>query len=153
MTRLRMDRVRARLSGIPFDYPLHPYTFRLADYFIGGSEHVPIVEGIDHISKTVEIQDIQQALGQMHLSSGITKGSGVVIVAPLLPGQASMFSMCIPDEDFDYGLLMDSGGGPDGVTLDDAYTDEMDMTDIGRIFYATPHKLHSVFDLFGFSML
>ena len=153
MARLSMDRVRACLFGIPFDYPLHSYTFRLANYFIGGSEHVPIVEGIDHISKTVEIQDIQQALGQMHLSSGITKGSGVVIVAPLLPGHAGMFSMCIPNEDFDYGLLMDSGGGPDGVTLDDAYTDEMDMTSIGRILDSTPHRLHSVFDLFGFSML
>ena len=41
MARLRMDRVRAHLFSIPFDYPLQPYTFRLADYFIRGSEHVP----------------------------------------------------------------------------------------------------------------
>ena len=27
MARLRRDRVMARLSGVPFDYPLHPYTF------------------------------------------------------------------------------------------------------------------------------
>ena len=27
MARLRRDRVRARLPGVPFDYPLHPYTF------------------------------------------------------------------------------------------------------------------------------
>ena len=27
MARLRRDRVRARLSGVPFDYPLRPYTF------------------------------------------------------------------------------------------------------------------------------
>ena len=54
-----MDRVRARLSSIPFDYPLRPYTFHLADYFIRGLEHVPYMEGIDHISETVEIQDIQ----------------------------------------------------------------------------------------------
>ena len=58
MARLHLDRVRACLFGIPFDYPLRPYTFCLADYFIGGSEHLPRVEGIDHISKTVEIQDI-----------------------------------------------------------------------------------------------
>ena len=76
-----------------------------------------------------------------------------MIVAPSSPSRASMFSMCFLDKDFDYGLLMDSGGGPDGVTLDDAYTDEMDMTGIGRILDATPHRLHSVFDLFGFSML
>ena len=39
MARLRRDKVRARLSGVPFDYPLRPYTFQLADYFIRGSEH------------------------------------------------------------------------------------------------------------------
>ena len=66
MARLRMDKVRARFSSISFDYRLRPYTFRLADYFIRGSEHVPSVEGIDHILETVEIQDIQQALGQMY---------------------------------------------------------------------------------------
>ena len=37
MVWLRRDRVRACLSGIPFDYPLRPYTFQLADYFIRGS--------------------------------------------------------------------------------------------------------------------
>ena len=30
---LHRDMVRARLSGVLFDYPLHPYTFQLADYF------------------------------------------------------------------------------------------------------------------------
>ena len=101
----------------------------------------------------MDIQDIQWALSQVHLSSGITEASNVMIVAPSSPSQANMFFMCFPDEDFDYGLLMDSGGRPDGVTLDDAYTDEMDMTGIGRILDATPHRPHSAFDLFGVSML
>ena len=59
MAQLRMDRVRARFSSIQFDYPFRPYTFLLADYFIRGSEYVPRMEGIDHISEIVEIQDIQ----------------------------------------------------------------------------------------------
>ena len=37
MARLRRERVRARMSGIPFDYPLRPYTFQLVDYFTRGS--------------------------------------------------------------------------------------------------------------------
>ena len=41
MARLHWDRLRARLSGVPFDYPLRPYTFQLADYFIRGLEHAP----------------------------------------------------------------------------------------------------------------
>ena len=141
------------MFGIPFDYPFRPYTFLLANYFIRGLEHVPRGERIDHISETVEIQDIQQTLGQMHLSSGITKASDVMIVAPLSPGQASMFSMCFPDEDFDYGLLVDSGGGPNSVTLNDAYTNKMDMIGICCILDATLHRPHSVFDLFGVYML
>ncbi|KAL6349837.1 hypothetical protein AAG906_001724 [Vitis piasezkii] len=48
---------------------------------------------------------------------------------------------------------MDSGGGTNGVTFDDAYTDEIDMIGICHILDATPHKPHSAFDVFGFSML
>ena len=76
-----------------------------------------------------------------------------MIVAPSSSGQASMFSMCFPNEVFDYGLLVDSRGGTNGVTLDDAYTDKMDMIGIGRILDATLHGPHSAFDMFGVSML
>ena len=55
MARLRRERVRARMSGIPFDYPLCPYTFQLADYFIKESKYVPCTEGVDHVSKMAEI--------------------------------------------------------------------------------------------------
>ena len=48
---------------------------------------------------------------------------------------------------------MDSGGGAGRVTLDDVYTDEMDMIGIGRILDATPHRPHSAFDLFGVSIV
>ena len=44
MVWLHRDRVRARLSGVPFDYPLCPYTFQLADYFTRGLEHAPHTE-------------------------------------------------------------------------------------------------------------
>ena len=54
MEMLRRDRVRARLSGVPFDYPLRPYTFQLVDYFTRGSEHAPHIEGVDHVSKMLE---------------------------------------------------------------------------------------------------
>ena len=86
------------MSGILFDYPLRPYTFQLADYFIRASEHTPRTEGTVHIPKTVEIQDIQQALGQMHLVTGTIEMPGAMIVAPLSPDRASVFSMCFPEE-------------------------------------------------------
>ena len=34
MARLHRDTVSAHMSRVPFDYPLLPYTFQLADYFI-----------------------------------------------------------------------------------------------------------------------
>ena len=62
MEMLRRDRVRAHFSGVPFDYPFRPYTFRLADYFTRGLEHAPHIEGVDHVSKMAKIRGIQQAL-------------------------------------------------------------------------------------------
>ena len=38
MVRLRKERVRARLTHTPFDYPVRPYTMSLADYFVRVSE-------------------------------------------------------------------------------------------------------------------
>ena len=33
MAQLRRDRMRARLSGVPFDYLFCPYTLQLTNYF------------------------------------------------------------------------------------------------------------------------
>ncbi|KAL6322793.1 hypothetical protein AAG906_019062 [Vitis piasezkii] len=129
MAWLRRDKVRARMSGIPFDYPLRPYTFQLADYFIRGSEHTPHTEGTVHIQETVEIQDIQQALGQMHLDIGTTKAPGAMIIASPSPDRASVFSMCFLEKVPDYDLPMDLGNG----------IDEMDMISIGRILDVAPY--------------
>ena len=75
MAMLPRDRVRTRLSGVPFDYPLRLYTFQLADYFTREPEHAPHIEGVDHVSKMVEIRGIQQALRQMCLSSKTTEAT------------------------------------------------------------------------------
>ena len=73
MAQLRRDRVRARLSEVPFDYPLRPYTFQLADYFTRESKHAPSTKGFDCVPEAIEIHGIQQALGQMCLSSETTE--------------------------------------------------------------------------------
>ena len=153
MTMLRRDRVRARLSGVPFDYPLHPYTFQLADYFTRGSKHAPHVEGVDHVSKMAEIRGIQQALGQMCLSFKTTKPPEAVIVAPQSPDRASVFSMCFLEKVPDYDLPMDLRDDTDGVTLPNTYMDEMDMVGTGCILDTAPRGPHSPFDMFGVSMI
>ena len=150
---LRLDRVRARLPGVPFDYPLHPYTFQLADYFTRGSEHAPHIEGVDHVLKMAEIRGIQQALRQMCLSSKTTEPPEAMIVAPPSPDRASVFSMCFPEEVPDYDLPMDLGDGPDGVILFDTYMDAMDMIGTCRILDTAPCGPHYAFDMFGVSMI
>ena len=149
MDRLRRDKMRARLSRVPFDYPLSLYTFQLVDYFIRGSENVPRIGGTDHALETYGIQGIQHALRHMCFSSDTTEAPGAMIVAPLSPGRASVFSMCFLKEVLDYDLSMDLGDDTDEVTLPDTYKDEMDMIDIGRILDATPHEPYSSFDMFG----
>ena len=74
-----------------------------------------------------------------------------MIVTPPSPGQASVFSMCFPEEVLDYDLSMNLGDDTDGVTLPDTYKDEMDMIGIGRILDAAPHEPHYAFDMFGVS--
>ena len=153
MAMLRRDRVRARLSRVPFDYPLRQYTFQLADYFTKGSEHAPHTEGVDHVSKLAEIRCIQQALRQMCLSSKTTEPPEAMIVAPPSPDRASVFSMCFPEEVPNYDLPMDLGDDIDGVTLPDTYMDEMNMIGTGRILDTAPCGPHYGFDMFGVSMI
>ena len=141
------------MSGIPFDYPLRPYTFQLVDYFTKGSEYVPHTEGVDYVSKMAETQGIQHALGHMCLSSETIKPLEAVTVAPPSPDRASVFSMCFPEEIPDYDLPMDLGDGLDGVIFSDTYTDEMDMIGVGRILDTAPRGPHSAFDMFGVSMI
>ena len=153
MAMLPRDRVRARLFGVPFDYPLRPYTFQLADYFTKGSEHATHTEGVDHVSKMAEIRGIQQVLRQMCLSSKTTKPPKAMIVAPPSPDRASVFSMCFLEEVPDYDLPMDLGDDIVGVTLPDTYMDEMDMIGTGRILDTALRGPHSDFDMFGVSMI
>ena len=85
------------MSGIPFDYPLRPYTFQLVDYFTRGSEYAPRTEGVDHVLKMAEIEGIQHALGHICLNSETTKPLEAMTVAPPSPDRASVFSMCFPE--------------------------------------------------------
>ncbi|RVW59359.1 Transposon Ty3-G Gag-Pol polyprotein [Vitis vinifera] len=73
MARLRKERVRARLSHTPFDYPIRPYRMSLADYFVRGSETRPRLEEIDsvvHTDRETELQHLFHQL-QRSLSDGV----------------------------------------------------------------------------------
>ena len=136
------------MFGVPFDYPLCPYTFQLADYFTRGSEHAPHTEGVDDVSKMAEIRGIQQALRQMCLSFKTTEPPEAMIVAPPSLDRASVFSMCLPEEVLDYDLPMDLRDDIDGVNLPDTYMDEMDMISTGCILDIALCGPYYAFDMF-----
>ena len=89
----------------------------------------------------------------MYLSYETIAAPGAMIVAPPSPGQASVFSICFPEEVLDYDLPMDLEDDTGGVTLPDTYMDEMDMIGIDRTLDAAPRKPHSAFDMFGVSTI
>ncbi|WKA04749.1 hypothetical protein VitviT2T_022757 [Vitis vinifera] len=60
MARLSRERVRARLTCTPFDYPIHPYRMSLTDYFVRGSEVHP------HMRDFGVVTDIEGVDGLQH---------------------------------------------------------------------------------------
>ncbi|KAL6341350.1 hypothetical protein AAG906_032468 [Vitis piasezkii] len=72
--------------------------------------------GVDRVPEAVEIQGIQQALGQMCLSFETTEPPEAMIVASPSPDRASVFSMCFLEEIPDYDLPMDLGDGSMGAS-------------------------------------
>ncbi|RVW41823.1 hypothetical protein CK203_108409 [Vitis vinifera] len=92
MARLHRDRARARLSGIPFDYPVHPYTFNLADYFVRGSKVQPHVEEMCTDDSIVD--ELQHMLHRMQMGDEIPDMSASVMIASPSPDQANLFSLC-----------------------------------------------------------
>ncbi|RVW92803.1 hypothetical protein CK203_042611 [Vitis vinifera] len=75
MARLRKERVRARLSHTPFDYPIRPYRMSLADYFVRGSETRPRLEEIDSVVHTDRETELQHLFHQLQLSDGTPDSS------------------------------------------------------------------------------
>ncbi|RVW18283.1 Retrovirus-related Pol polyprotein from transposon 17.6 [Vitis vinifera] len=125
MARLRKERVRARLSHTPFDYPIRPYRMSLADYFVRGSETRPRLEEIDSVVHTDRETELQHLFHQLQLSDGA------------------------PDTSFPVRLLHVI----DGVVPHDEYRDEMDMMTVSQIAGIVQLQPVSAFDMFGVSTI
>ena len=151
MARLRRDRVRARLFGIPFDYPVRPYTFSLADYFVKGSEVQPRVEEIGVDDST--LGELQHVFHQMQLGDETPDMSASVMILPPSPDRASLFSLCFPDETTDYGVIIEPEDMTDGVVPRDEYHDEMDMLGISQFLDTVQREPFSPLELFGVSVI
>ena len=57
MARLSKERVRARLTHTPFNYPVRPYTMSLENYFVRASEpQAPLDDIIGGLNTTQEVE-------------------------------------------------------------------------------------------------
>ena len=59
MAHLHCERVRARLTYTPFDYPVRPYRMSLADYFIRGSEVHPHMGDFSVVTNIEGVDELQ----------------------------------------------------------------------------------------------
>ncbi|RVW78332.1 Transposon Tf2-2 polyprotein [Vitis vinifera] len=153
MARLRKERVRARLSHTPFDYPIRPYRMSLADYFVRGSKVLPRLEEIDSVVHTDRETKLQHLFHQLQLSDGAPDTSFPMTITPTSPNRASMLSLCFPEEITDDGVIVDSTEMIDGVVPHDEYCDEMDMMTVSQITSIVQLQPVSPFDMFGVSTI
>ncbi|RVX01350.1 Retrovirus-related Pol polyprotein from transposon 297 [Vitis vinifera] len=119
MARLRKEGVRARLSHTPFDYLIRPYRMSLADYFVRGSEIQPCIEEIHSVVHTDREIKLQHLFHQLQLSDEAPSTSVSMAITPTSPDQASMLSLCFPEEIIDDGVIIDPTEMIDGVVSHD----------------------------------
>ncbi|WJZ94855.1 hypothetical protein VitviT2T_013680 [Vitis vinifera] len=153
MARLRNERVRARLTHTPFDYPLRPYTRSLSDYFVRASESHAPSDGIIGGLSTTQEAELQRLVQQLQLSDGAPGPSASVLIAPPSPDRTSLMTLCFPDEINDHGTFAEIGDVVDGAVPRDEYVDEMLAMSLSQTEEMAPPELASPFDLFGVSVL
>ena len=97
--------MRARLTHMPFYYPIRPYTMSLADYFVRASKpHAPsdgIIEGLS----TTQEAELQRLVQQLQLSDGAPGPSTSTLIAPSSPDRTSLMTLCFSDEIDDHGTF------------------------------------------------
>ena len=130
MAQLHKERIMARLSHMPMDYPLHPYTMCLADDFVkASSPPLPLDEMIIGFSADQEAE-LRRLVHQFQLSDGASGSFRVVILSPSSLDLFSMLTFCFPDEVDGYGVPFDPIDLIDGFVLPDEYHDERLMMDM-----------------------
>ena len=153
MERLCKEKVRARLTYTPFDYPVRPYTMILADYFVRASESQMPSDGIIGGLCTVQEPELQCLFHQLQLSDGAPATSTSTLVAPSSPDHMNLMTLYFLDEIDEHGTFVETENIVDGVVPHDEYIDEMLTMSMSQIKKMVQPKLASPFDLFGVSAI
>ena len=130
MARLCKERVRARLTLTPFDYPICPYNMKLADYFVRAPELQTHSDGIIDGFNTIQEVENQHLIHQLQLSDGTLGTSAFAWVAPSFPDCMSLTTLYFQDEVDEHGIFAGIGDMVDGTVPHDEYIDEMLMMSV-----------------------
>ena len=153
MVRLPKERVRARLTHTPFDYPIRPYILSLADYFVRALEPQMPSDGIIGGLNVVQEAELQHLVHQLQLSDGVRGTSTSALAAPSSLDRMSLMTLYFPDEVDKHGTFADIGDIVDGIVSHDEYVDEMLAMSMSQIDGVVQPELASPFDLFRVSII
>ena len=98
MAQLRKERVRARLTHTPFNYPVCPYSMSLADYFVRAPELQTRSGGIIDGFNTVQEAELQCLVHQLRLSDGALGTSALALATPSSPDRMSLMTLYFLNE-------------------------------------------------------
>ena len=152
MARLHQEKIRARLTCTPFDYPIRPYRMSLENYFVRGSKAHPHMGDFDTATNIEGVDELQRQFHHLQLGDETSGAPVSVMIAPSSPDRASFSSLCFPEETTDHGADIEPSGVTDGVVPQDEYRDEMDMS-MSQIAEVVQPEFASPFDLFGVSAI
>ncbi|RVW33676.1 Transposon Ty3-I Gag-Pol polyprotein [Vitis vinifera] len=148
MARLHKERVRARLTHTPFDYPVRSYTISLTDYFVRASEPRTRSDVIIGGLNTTQEAELQRLIHQLHLSDGAPETSTSVLTALFFQDCMSLMTLYFLDEIDEHGTFVEVGDIMDGTIQHDEYVDEMFAMSLSQIDEIVQPWLSSLFDLF-----
>ena len=109
MARLHRERVRARLTHTPFDYPVRSYTMSLAYYFVRASEPPTQSYGIIGGLSITQEAELQRLIRQLLLSDEPLGTSTSALTAPSSPDRMSLMTLYFPDEIDEHGTFAKVG--------------------------------------------
>ena len=125
MARLHKERVRARLTHTPFDYPVRPYTLSLAGYFVRASKpHTPS-DGIIGGLNTTQEAELQHLVQQLRLSDRAPGTSTPALIDSSSLDRLSLMTLCFPNKIDEHRTFAEVGDIVDGAVPHDKYVDEM----------------------------
>ena len=133
MVQLRKERVRARLTHTPFDYPICPYTMSLVDYFMRASGPQMPSDGIIGGLSTIQEAELQRLVYQLQLSDEAPDTLASTLVVPSSPDRMSLMTFYFPDKIDEHEIFAEIGDIVDGAVPHDEYIDEMLVMSMSQI--------------------